>query len=292
MTTHPLHPALLDAYEDLTMQTDLETVLRRGQHLRHARRTRRTALGTVAVALIGVTFASQVSGTGHGHSEFRLAAVDQPVITVALRHAPPGLHVSTDLEDGRLRLLYVGDTGAEIVLSTSQAEPSDMPGTDMATLTYQHDPSLWVTLKGLGPYANQDALAALRRQVVDRTVGLQTQVTLAPTGWSPRSYKDFSLAGGGTLEVADSTRPDVALTVVLNIGSFHPAAVIDLEDQGPTTAVVIHGRPGSLVQGHRTWFLQAPLGDATWFTLMAPRSLTRSQVEEIAGGVTTSHDAG
>jgi hypothetical protein len=285
MTHDPVRAALLDAYSELELHDSVAQVIQRGQRVRRARR--RTTLGAAAaLALAGAIVLANAGTTRSNGTALQLAAADLPAVPVSLSPAPAGLRQSTDLDGGRLRLLYVGASRTEIVLSTSNSAPKAAADIPSATvLTWRYSDELWVTLTGFDHYDDRNMLRRLQPRVISRPVSLAMQLTAAPEGWRVTAYKD-TLPRGGVATFSDPDAPDTgSLIIDVAPSAYSPVEPGSLNDPGRAETVIVQGRSASLVKGHSTWYLRAALDGDTTVTLQAPRQLTKSQVIQIADGV-------
>lgn len=285
MIHDPVRTALLDAYADVELHDPVAQVIQRGQRVRRARR--RTGFGSAAaLALSGAIVIASIGTTQPDGKRLQLAAVDLPTVPVSLSQTPAGLHLSTDLDGGRLRLLYVGTLGAEVVLTTSDAAPDPSAVTPSSSeLTWRYSEELWVTLTGFDHYNDPTTLRRLKPKVISQPVSLAMQLTEAPEGWQVTAYKD-TLPRGGVATFSDPSAPDAGtLTIDLQTSAFEPVAPESLNDPGPAQNVTVQGHSASLIKGHRTWYLRAPLDSDTTLTLQAPTQLTQEQVLQIAEGI-------
>jgi len=285
MIHDPVRTALLDAYADLELHDPVAQVIQRGQRVRRVRR--RTALGSAAaLVLAGAIVVASIGTTQPNGKRLQLAAADLPTVPVSLSQAPTGLHLSTDLDGGRLRLLYVGTLGAEVVLTTSGSAPDPSAVIPSASvLSWRYSEELWVTLTGFDHYNYPTTLRRLKPNVISRPVSLAMQLTAAPEGWQVTAYKD-TLPHGGVATFSDPSAPDAGtLNIDLETSVYEPVDPESLNDPGPAQNVIVQGHSASLIKGHRTWYLRAPLDSDTTVTLQAPTQLTQEQVLQIADGI-------
>ena len=286
MIHDPVRTALLDAYADVELHDPVAKIIQRGQRVRRARS--RTTLGSAAaLVLAGAIVVAGTGTTQPNGTRLQLAAADLPTVPVSLAQAPTGLHLSTDLDGGRLRLLYVGTLGAEVVLTTSDSapNPSAVIQPSASGLTWRYSDGLWVTLTGVGHYNDPTTLQRLKPNVISRPVSLAMQLTAAPEGWQVTAYKD-NLPHGGVATFSDPNAPETGtLTIELGTSAYRPVEPGSLNDSGPSQTVIVQGRSAFLIKGHSTWYLLAPLDGNTTVAVQAPRLLTQEQVIQIADGI-------
>jgi hypothetical protein len=317
MNENDLHDTLTAAYSDVVLPDPAEAVLRRGNHLRRARKLSRTAYVSVA-GLAAVALGVSVTTTSpDGSGPIRLVAYSLPSLPVSLDPVPDGLAVSFDYDMGRLIAMYVDaanqaeqvspdlslrvlDRAAEDSDATSdkrvsvQGQPGllyvrDLPGqaNDRSTVTWENRAGSWVSLAGTGRFAAEDALLAQAENVTNEALPLNMSLDFAPAGWDLVGYKVIR-PGGAVLALSDSAASDAdarRLTVALYTGTYEPLVAARMEDPGPVTPIDVQGRVGQLMEGARGSFLQVPFDDGTYITMQAPTDLTRDQVIQMASGV-------
>ncbi len=151
---------------------------------------------------------------------------------------------------------------------------------DALTLVWEEDDGQVLGVTGRGTYAARDEVEDVARSLVERPQRVPLELTLAPRGWEVSSYRSdrgVELSGAGQ-------RLSVSLLPRLSPG---------LERYGATdvTAVDVSGH-AALVGRQDTgdaagdgWVLEGRTTDGQAFSVLAPASLTRDEVVDLARGV-------
>jgi hypothetical protein len=185
-----------------------------------------------------------------------------------------------DIHDGR-DTTYDGKPA--VVERIDQEEPEY----HSVSLTWERSPGQWVTLTGMGGFADEQDVRSLAGTLVDTDERLDLDISVAPAGWELYAFKGAGPDGAGAVtSLRDPHAPDRTLHV-----STMPGLVPDygeMVEGGPLPAVPVsvNGRRGELVHlADDRWMLQAPLPDGRAFQLQVPAGFTQQQVIELAESV-------
>jgi hypothetical protein len=161
------------------------------------------------------------------------------------------------------------------------------PAFHEVALSWERSPGRWITLTGVGRFADEQTVRSLAGALVDTDRRLSLDIGVAPAGWELYAFKDAGPDGvGAVTSLRDPGAPDRTIHVsttsglVPNYGQAVEGGPVD------TVPVSVRGRRGDLVQipGKR-WMLQALLPDGRAFQLQVPSGFTQQQVIELAEGV-------
>jgi hypothetical protein len=164
-----------------------------------------------------------------------------------------------------------------------QAEPRFR----QVSLGWERSPGQWITVSGLGDFADERTVRSLADTLVDTDKRLSLHISIAPAGWEMYAFKGPGPDGDGAVtSLRDPRNPDreIHVSTMLELVPNYGRALQD----GPhdTIPVSVNGRQGDLVliPGYR-WMLQAPLPDGRAFQLQVPADFTEQQVIQLAEGV-------
>lgn len=245
-----------------------------------------------------------------------LVSFDTPTLPPALNPIPAGVtEPRFTAEPGWLAAVYSdaderpGEEMTAIYVKTHQSRPGIDGGRDTTyagkpavignvdqeepefhevSLTWERSPGKWITLTGMGVFADEQAVRSLADTLVDTDERLGLDISVAPAGWELSAFKDAGPDGDGAVtSLRDPRTPDrtihvsTMLKLVPNYGEVVEGGPL------PTVPVSVNGRQGDLVQlADQRWMLQAPLPDGRAFQLQVPAGFTKQQVIELAQGVT------
>jgi hypothetical protein len=161
------------------------------------------------------------------------------------------------------------------------------PDYHSVSLTWERSPGQWITLTGMGDFADEQAVRSLADTLVDTDEPLSLGISVAPPGWELYAFKGAGPdSDGGVTSLRDPHHRDRTIDV-----STMPGLVPDYGravEGGPlpTVPVSVNGRQGELVHlADDRWMLQALLPDGRAFQLQVPAGFTQQQVIELAAGV-------
>ncbi len=142
------------------------------------------------------------------------------------------------------------------------------------TLAWEEADGQVLGVTGRGPYADPSTVEEVARSLVERAQRVPLSLTLAPRGWQVSAYHS-----NRTVEYSGDGR---RLTV-----SLLPRLSSDLDDYGVTdvSKVQVNGEDALLGRQSDDWVLEGRTSDGQAFSLLAPSSLTREQVVDVASGV-------
>lgn len=187
----------------------------------------------------------------------------------------------TNRPSGEENTTYAGKPA--VLGKVDQEEPTF----HQVSLTWERSPGQWITLSGIGDFAEERVVRSLAGTLVDADERLSLDISVAPAGWEMYAFKGADENGDGAVtSLRDPGNPNRTLHV-----SAMPGLVPNYGqavEGGPRDAipVSVNGRQGDLVliPGDR-WMLQAPLPDGRAFQLQVPADFTKQQVVELAEGV-------
>jgi hypothetical protein len=185
-----------------------------------------------------------------------------------------------DIHDGR-DTTYAGKPA--VVERVDQAEPAF----HSVSLTWERSPGQWVTLTGMGDFADEQAVRSLADTLVDTDERLSLDISVAPAGWELYAFKGAGPDGAGAVtSLRDPHVPDRTIHVSTMLGLVPNYGEVVEGGPLPTVPVSVNGRQGELVHlVDDRWMLQAPLPDGRAFQLQVPAGFTQQQVVELAEGV-------
>jgi hypothetical protein len=221
---------------------------------------------------------------------------DQPVVFTADYMSPDGDRVLLTLfpEDprdlGDDRWVVDGPPTGTAAVAATKAEVWN--GKGYVSLLWKRPDGRWIGLLGEGTYAKTAALVAVGNSVVDRPQPIGLRFGLAPAGWSVGGYEE-----NRSLDLVSDTAPDQLLRV--SVYTPGPGTTIDTLIEGntfagPVETVTFQGQPGRLapkkgdVGQPDYWFAVGQLPGGRIFLLLAPETLTREQVTQIADQITST----
>ncbi len=286
---------------------------------RPARFRRRTAI--VAAAAVAVALATGVIVTG-GTSPPTPPTYKAPVLVEFHMPAPPpelnpvpngvtapgftaepgwlaAVYRDADAEPGEeMSAIYVrassnrpSSDGAQTTYAGNPAvlEKVDQkePAFHEVALIWERSPGQWITLTGVGHFADEHTVRSLADTLVDTDKRLSLDIRVAPTGWELYAFKGAAPDGAGavtSLRDPDNPERTIHVSTMLGLVPNYGQAV----DGGPqdTIPVSVNGRQGDLVRiPGKQWMLQAPLPDGRAFQLQVPADFTQQQVIALAEGV-------
>lgn len=173
--------------------------------------------------------------------------------------------------------------GTEAVLATGH----DGSFTD---LLWERSDDQWVRIQGGGTYGDGAAVVAVAESIVDRPQAAGLQFGLAPAGWSLSNYEESQ-----TLELVNGDDPQQRLHLSLiqrRSGVTLDTAFDGMALAGQVEPVTVNGQPARLVLGDGgpgspdSWHVVGDLSNGQLFLLLAPETLARADVLEIAGHIT------
>jgi hypothetical protein len=148
----------------------------------------------------------------------------------------------------------------------------------------------WAYLLGEGAYGQKAAAHTVADSLIDRPQPTGLQLRLAPAGWTLSGYEESR-----SLDVTSDKDPKQRLhlsTIERSGGATLDRVFRDLPVVGAIESVTINGQPGRLATGHGNsgnpdfWYVGGQFPDGPLFLLLAPKSLTRQQVLDIADQAT------
>lgn len=310
---HGPQPTPLSAEVLAKARADLLAEIHAATARRPVRLRRRTVV-VVAAAAAAVAVVAGISATPTPSPTYEtpvLVTFHMPVLPPELKPVPNGVTgPSFTAEPGWLGAIYRDDEpGAE--MSAIHVIASSRPGDDGVPTTYdgkpavlrevdqeeprfhevalswERSPGQWITLTGVGRFADEQTVRSLAGTLVDTDKRLSLDIGVAPAGWELYAFKDAGPDGAGAVtSLRDPGDPDRTIHVSTTSGLVpnYGQAV----EGGPRDAipVSVRGRRGDLVQiPGKQWMLQALLPDGRAFQLQVPAGFTQQQVVELAEGV-------
>lgn len=244
-----------------------------------------------------------------------LVRFDMPTLPPVLNPIPDGVtEPGFTAEPGWLAAVYsdagpaAGEEPTTIYVKTHESRPSIDGGRDTTyagkpavlgrfdqeepeyhsvSLTWERTPGQWITLTGIGDYADEQAVRDLADTLVDTDERLSLDITVAPAGWELYGFKDAGPDGDGAVtSLRDPRNPDRTIDVNTMLGLVPDYGHAVEGGPLPVVSVTINDRAGELVHlADDRWQLQAPLPDGRAFQLQVPTGFTQQQVIELAEGV-------
>lgn len=242
-----------------------------------------------------------------------LVRFDMPALPPELDPIPDGVgEPGFTAEPGWIAAVYQGtDESNDIYVKTYRSRPDGADGRETTyagkpavidrfdqedpeyhsvSLTWERSPGQWISLTGIGDFADEQTVRSLADTLVDTDERLGLDISVAPAGWELYAFKDAAPDGSGAVtSLRDPRDPDRAIHVSTMRGQV-PYGDGTVEGGGDTPLkvipVTVNGHPGELVliPGTR-WMLQAPLRDGLSFQLQTPPDFTQQQVVQLAEGV-------
>jgi hypothetical protein len=209
----------------------------------------------------------------YGDADGPRSADKSDIYVMAHQHRP-------DIHDGR-DTTYAGKPA--VVEQVDQEEPDY----HSVALTWERSPGQWITLTGMGDFADEQAVRSLADTLVDTHERLSLDISVAPAGWELYAFKDAGPDGdGGVTSLRDPRNHDRTIHVSTRLG-LEPDYGRAVEGGPlPTVPVSVNGQRGELVHlADDRWMLQALLPDGRAFQLQVPAGFTQQQVIELAAGV-------
>ncbi len=144
------------------------------------------------------------------------------------------------------------------------------------TVAWEEDDGQVLGVTGRGRYAAPDEVEAVARSLVERPQRVPLELTLAPRGWEVSSYR----SDRGAELSGDGEHLSVSLLTRLSPGLEAYAAT-------DVSTVDVSGHPGLVGrQGSGDgWVLEGRTTDGQAFSVLAPASLTRDEVVDLARGI-------
>ncbi|MEX5720571.1 hypothetical protein [Geodermatophilus maliterrae] len=164
-------------------------------------------------------------------------------------------------------------------------------GDSSVDLLWERPDGRWVQVLGEGAYGGTAAAVAVAETLVDRPQPVGLQFGLAPAGWSVGGYEESR-----SLDLVSDTDPDQLLRLGL-VGREYPGTLDELLEgmslTAPPEPVTVQGQPARLALaggdgGSPYRYLVGQLPGGPFFILLAPETLTREQVLQIAEQVTST----
>jgi RNA polymerase sigma factor (sigma-70 family) len=162
-------------------------------------------------------------------------------------------------------------------------------GGGRADLLWPRRDGQWVRIIGDGPYGDADAVVAVAESVVDRPQPIGLQFGLAPAGWTLNSLEESR-----SIDLSSDVDPEQRLKLS-RYGPGFPITIDSLlEDMTfaqPAETVTLQGQPARLVLAQPGvdapvyWYVAGSFPDGSLFLLVAPETMTREQVLQIADQV-------
>ncbi|GAB3432813.1 hypothetical protein [Actinophytocola sediminis] len=283
---------------------------------------RRAAIIATAAAVAAIAAGVVMTGTGDTGAPTPPAAggppvlvrFDMPALPPELRPVPDGVsEPGFTAEPGWIAAVYHADDGpvadpSDISVKTLQHKPNIEQGQDTTyagkpavverfdqeepefhsvSLSWERSPGQWITLTGMGDFADEQTVRALADTLVDSDDRLSLDISVAPAGWELYAFKGAGPDGDGAVtSLRDPRAPDRELHVSTMLGLVPNYGEAIEGGPLPTEPVSVNGRPGELVHlADDRWMLQAPLPDGRAFQLQIPAGFTKEQVIELAEGV-------
>jgi hypothetical protein len=159
-----------------------------------------------------------------------------------------------------------------------------------AALLWQLPDGRWGYLLGEGSYGQMAVAQGVANSVVDHPQPTGLQLALAPAGWTLHGYEESR-----SLDLISDNDPKQRLhlsTIDRSGGATLDSVFQDLSTVGATESVTVNGQPGRLASGHDTgggpdfWYVGGQFPNGPVFLLLAPKTLTRQQVLDIANAAT------
>ena len=244
-----------------------------------------------------------------------LARFDMPTLPPALNPIPDGVtEPGFTAEPGWFAAVYhdvderPGEETSDIYVKTYQGRPDTDGGRDTTyagepavierfdqeepefhsvSLTWERAPGQWITVTGMGDFADEQAVRSLADTLVDTDERLSLDISVAPAGWQLYAFKDAGPEGDGAVtSLRDPRAPDRTIHVSTMLGLVPNYGRAVEGGPLPVVPVSVNGRQGELVHlPDDRWMLQAPLPDGRAFQLQVPAGFTEQQVIELAQGV-------
>jgi len=180
--------------------------------------------------------------------------------------------------------------GARAHAATVHGTPADVASDgEFADLLWHRPDGSWLRIIGDGPFADADAVVEVAESVVDRPQPIGLQFGLAPAGWTLNSLEESR-----SIDLSSDVDPEQRLKLS-RYGPGFPITIDSLlEDVTPTQpveTVTLQGQPARLALARPGedapvyWYVAGNFPDGSLFLLVAPDTLTRDQVLQIAGQV-------
>jgi hypothetical protein len=216
-----------------------------------------------------------------------------PLVYAADYTSPDGDRILVSLFPDDPRTL--ADQGVEGVSSGAVAvdgRTAELWTSDFSvSLLWERPDGRWVRIMGEGAYGEVGAVVTVAESLVDRPQPLGLQFGLAPAGWSLGGYEESR-----SIDLVNDAAPQQPPLRLSVFGGPGLPATIDsyFEDRalaGPLETVTVQGAAARMAltddgADGSSWMLAGQLPGGPLFLLLAPPSLTREQVLEIAEQVT------
>ena len=274
------------------------------------------AAAAAVVAGIVATGGTDTPGPPSGEGEPPvLVRFDMPALPPELNPIPDGVtEPGFTAEPGWLAAVYSdadqrpGEEPNDIYVKTYQSRPRTGDGRDTTyagkpavigrfdqeepefhslSLTWERSPGQWISLTGMGDFADEQAVRSLADTLVDTDERLSLDISVAPAGWELYAFKGAGPDGDGAVtSLRDPRAPDRTIHVSTMLGLVPDYGEAVEGGPLPAVPVSVDGRQGELVHlADDRWMLQAPLPDGRAFQLQVPAGFTKQQVIQLAEGV-------